>query len=161
MVEPLRILFCYWQICLAKPAEFFAQFFLTKSESVEEGFPGAAFSLFQSGSYKINPPRKNKTIHFMKTKIRTSVSHLLALITYHCPATLKVKACSPRRAATEGGSATPKPGEGGSPITILRWRRPAAARPLIPLVLVCFALLPRAQAVVPAPDGGYPGQQHG
>ncbi len=34
---------------------------------------------------------------------------------------------------------------------------------LIPLVLVCFALLPRAQAVTPellpapAPDGGYPG----
>ena len=28
---------------------------------------------------------------------------------------------------------------------------------LIPLILVCFALLPRAQAVLPAPDGGYPG----
>src|ERR1700751_2208514 len=28
---------------------------------------------------------------------------------------------------------------------------------LIPPVLVCFALLPRAQAVSPAPDGGYPG----
>jgi hypothetical protein len=28
---------------------------------------------------------------------------------------------------------------------------------LIPLLFVCFALLPRAQAVVPAPDGGYPG----
>ncbi len=27
---------------------------------------------------------------------------------------------------------------------------------LTPLLLVCFALLPRAQAVVPAPDGGYP-----
>jgi hypothetical protein len=27
----------------------------------------------------------------------------------------------------------------------------------IPLVLACFALSPRAQAVVPAPDGGYPG----
>jgi hypothetical protein len=27
---------------------------------------------------------------------------------------------------------------------------------LIPLVLGCFALLPRAQAVSPAPDGGYP-----
>jgi hypothetical protein len=26
-----------------------------------------------------------------------------------------------------------------------------------PLVLTCFALLPRAQAVTPAPDGGYPG----
>jgi hypothetical protein len=31
------------------------------------------------------------------------------------------------------------------------------ARLLIALVLVCFALLPKAQAVVPAPDGGYPG----
>src|SRR5438045_3294630 len=28
---------------------------------------------------------------------------------------------------------------------------------LISLLIVCFALLPRAQAVVPAPDGGYPG----
>ena len=28
---------------------------------------------------------------------------------------------------------------------------------LIPLVFICLALLPRAQAVVPAPDGGYPG----
>jgi hypothetical protein len=28
---------------------------------------------------------------------------------------------------------------------------------IIPLVLVCFALLPGVQAVVPAPDGGYPG----
>src|SRR5438128_1445038 len=28
---------------------------------------------------------------------------------------------------------------------------------LIPLVLACFALSPRAQAVTPAPDGGYPG----
>src|SRR6476646_6544250 len=28
---------------------------------------------------------------------------------------------------------------------------------LIPLALVCFALLPQAQAVVPPPDGGYPG----
>jgi len=37
---------------------------------------------------------------------------------------------------------------------------PAPARRgllLIPLLLACFALLPRAQAVVPAPDGGYPG----
>ena len=25
------------------------------------------------------------------------------------------------------------------------------------LMLVCFALVPKAQAVVPAPDGGYPG----
>jgi hypothetical protein len=28
---------------------------------------------------------------------------------------------------------------------------------LISLVLLCFALLPWAQAVVPPPDGGYPG----
>src|SRR5919106_2437601 len=28
---------------------------------------------------------------------------------------------------------------------------------LIPLVFICLALLPTAQAVVPAPDGGYPG----
>jgi hypothetical protein len=28
---------------------------------------------------------------------------------------------------------------------------------LIPLVIACFALLPVAQAVVPPPDGGYPG----
>jgi len=31
------------------------------------------------------------------------------------------------------------------------------ARLLIPLVFACFALLPTAQAVLPAPDGGYPG----
>jgi hypothetical protein len=32
---------------LAKPADFFAQFFQTKPESVEEDvFPGTAFSLF-------------------------------------------------------------------------------------------------------------------
>jgi len=31
---------------LAKPADFFAQFFLTKPESVEEDFLGTAFSLF-------------------------------------------------------------------------------------------------------------------
>jgi len=29
---------------------------------------------------------------------------------------------------------------------------------LITVALLCFGLLPRAQAVVPAPDGGYPGQ---
>src|SRR6478752_10819199 len=29
---------------------------------------------------------------------------------------------------------------------------------LIPLVFACFALSPTAQAVSPAPDGGYPGQ---
>jgi hypothetical protein len=28
---------------------------------------------------------------------------------------------------------------------------------LIAVLLACFGLLPRAQAVVPAPDGGYPG----
>src|SRR5467141_472918 len=53
---------------LAKPAEVFAQFCLTKPESVEEDFPRAAFSLFQSGSQKINPPGKEKeTLANMKT----------------------------------------------------------------------------------------------
>ena len=33
----------------------------------------------------------------------------------------------------------------------------AARLLLIPLVLACFALSPTAQAVSPAPDGGYPG----
>ena len=33
----------------------------------------------------------------------------------------------------------------------------AAPLLLITLTLHCFALLPRAQAVVPPPDGGYPG----
>ena len=44
--------------------------------------------------------------------------------------------------------------------TIRNLRTPATARRgllLIPMLLACFALLPRAQAVVPAPDGGYPG----
>jgi hypothetical protein len=31
---------------------------------------------------------------------------------------------------------------------------------LITLALLCFGLLPRVEAVVPAPDGGYPGAQH-
>src|SRR5947207_2717172 len=35
------------------------------------------------------------------------------------------------------------------------WRRGLL---LIPLLVTCFVLLPGAQAVVPAPDGGYPGQ---
>src|SRR5213076_743244 len=39
-----------------------------------------------------------------------------------------------------------------------RSRRPAVAGLLTALVLTCFALLPRVQAVVPAPDGGYAGQ---
>jgi hypothetical protein len=34
----------------------------------------------------------------------------------------------------------------------------AAAGLLIPLLLACFAISPMAKAVVPAPDGGYPGQ---
>ena len=34
----------------------------------------------------------------------------------------------------------------------------AACFLLIPLVFACFAVLPAAQAVLPAPDGGYPGQ---
>ena len=32
---------------------------------------------------------------------------------------------------------------------------------LIAGVLACFGLLPKAEAVVPAPDGGYPGFEHG
>ncbi len=36
-------------------------------------------------------------------------------------------------------------------------RSPLRAFLLIPFVLACFALSPQAQAVVPAPDGGYPG----
>jgi hypothetical protein len=35
--------------------------------------------------------------------------------------------------------------------------KPATSPVLIALVLLCFALLPDAQGVVPAPDGGYPG----
>jgi hypothetical protein len=34
----------------------------------------------------------------------------------------------------------------------------AAAGLLIPLLIACFAISPMAKAVVPAPDGGYPGQ---
>jgi hypothetical protein len=68
---------------------------------------------------------------------RNSISHSLSLITSHHPAASKVKACSPRRAATEGGSL----------FTILQ------------LAFCCFALssAPSAFAVTPAPDGGYPG----
>ena len=42
-------------------------------------------------------------------------------------------------------------------------RDPARSLPLgrgfflIPLILVCFALSPQVQAVIPPPDGGYPG----
>jgi hypothetical protein len=42
-------------------------------------------------------------------------------------------------------------------------RDPARSLPLwhgfllIPLILVCFAVAPQTRAVVPAPDGGYPG----
>ena len=42
-------------------------------------------------------------------------------------------------------------------------RDPARSLPLwrgfllIPLILVCFAFAPQTRAVVPAPDGGYPG----
>jgi uncharacterized coiled-coil protein SlyX len=50
--------------------------------------------------------------------------------------------------------ATPKPSEGGSLLTILR-RRPSFI--LIALVLGVFTLGQRAQAAVPAPDGGYAG----
>jgi hypothetical protein len=85
---------------------------------VEEDFPGAAFSLFQSGRHKINPPGKKKeSLTNMKTTtppVRNSISH-------------SSRDCRP------------------------------VAGLLIPLVFACFALLPRAQAVLPAPDGGYPG----
>jgi len=43
VVEPLRVLFCYWQICLAKPAEFFAQFYLTKPELAEKDCSPGSF----------------------------------------------------------------------------------------------------------------------
>ncbi len=48
-------------------------------------------------------------------------------------------------------------------MTILRLIKSMSRSPsrlallLIPLVFACFGLLPRAQAVVPPPDGGYPG----
>ncbi len=42
------------------------------------------------------------------------------------------------------------------PLRNLVNRSPLREFLLIPLVLACFALSPRAQAVVPAPDGGYP-----
>ena len=35
------------------------------------------------------------------------------------------------------------------------------ATPVFLVALACFGLLPTTQAVVPAPDGGYPGGQHG
>src|SRR6266571_1621033 len=41
--------------------------------------------------------------------------------------------------------------------SITRSRRPAIAGLVTALALTCFSLLPRVQAVVPAPDGGYPG----
>ena len=50
--------------------------------------------------------------------------------------------------------ATPKPSEGGSLLTILRRR---SSFILIALVLGVFTLGQTAQAVVPAPDGGYAG----
>jgi uncharacterized coiled-coil protein SlyX len=65
---------------------------------------------------------------------RRSVSEGGSPITYHYPATPKVKACSLRRAATEGGSL----------LTVL-------------LAFNCIALCSTLQAVTPAPDGGYPG----
>ena len=33
--------------------------------------------------------------------------------------------------------------------------------PRLLITLLCFGLLPQAQAVVPPPDGGYPGLEHG
>ena len=50
--------------------------------------------------------------------------------------------------------AAPKPSEGGSLIAILRSR---SVFILVALALGSFALCEMAQAVVPAPDGGYPG----
>ena len=44
--------------------------------------------------------------------------------------------------------------EGGSLLTILRWRLGFLLT--LALALACFALSPAAQAVSPAPDGGYP-----
>jgi Chaperone of endosialidase len=70
------------------------------------------------------------------------VSHSLSLITSHYPATPKVKACSPRQAASEGGPL----------LTVPHWRR---AWLLFPLVFCCVAL--PVEAVTPAPDGHYPG----
>src|SRR2546430_4561516 len=43
------------------------------------------------------------------------------------------------------------------PLRNLMNRSPLRAFPLIPFVLACFALSPLARAVLPAPDGGYPG----
>ena len=40
-----------------------------------------------------------------------------------------------------------------NPLIQLKKTRPL----LITFTLLCFALLPKAEAVVPAPDGGYPG----
>jgi uncharacterized coiled-coil protein SlyX len=89
---------------------------------VEEDFPGTAFSLFQSGSQKINPPGKEKeTLANMKTTtppVKNSMKH------------------SSRDCGTVAGL-------------------------LIPLVLVCFALLPIAQAVGPDTDGSIPGSNNG
>jgi Chaperone of endosialidase len=65
---------------------------------------------------------------------RNSVGRSRSPITFHYPAAPKVKACSPRRAATEGGSL----------FTVLL------------LALCSFALCSALQAVTPAPDGGYP-----
>src|SRR5258707_15143541 len=50
--------------------------------------------------------------------------------------------------------ATPKPSEGGSLLTMFRWRSYFI---LTALALGFFALPQRMQAVSPAPDGGYPG----
>ena len=51
--------------------------------------------------------------------------------------------------------ATPKPGEGGSLLPMFRWRSCFILSAA--LALACIAFLPKARAVVPAPDGGYPG----
>ena len=48
-----------------------------------------------------------------------------------------------------------RPGKGGSFLTMFRWRSCFILSAA--LALACIVFLPKAQAVVPAPDGGYPG----
>src|SRR5450759_505040 len=71
--------------------------------------------------------------------MRNSISHSLSLMTSHYPGTPKVKACSPRRAATEGGSL----------ITFYY--------SLITVLLLAVSPAPKAFGVSPPPDGGYTG----
>jgi trimeric autotransporter adhesin len=68
--------------------------------------------------------------------------------------TKKKKMTSMNPLITSHYAATPKPSEGGSLLTILRGR---SSFILIALVFGVFTLGQTAQAVVPAPDGGYAG----